>query len=995
MRIARWWSLVFVLTTLSSSVVRSQQYGFMQWTPKQGLAQSQVRCMAQDSKGYLWFGTLGGASRFDGRTFTNYALQEGLPDAQISAMVDDGRGTLWLAAGARLASINGPEVRSESLPPTSRNARIMSLAMDATGRLFIGTDGGGMYLRDTAGIKALTGFPMDTAANIRSIQLLRDGSLLIGTRNGLLHWRHGNCTAIPVGDAEPKTITALAVGRDGTWWIGTAEDGLFRRGPDGREQHYDEESGLLLNNVRCLLVDDEDRTWVGTKFGLNLLEGGRMRVFTIHQGMPNDYITSAFQDSEGDLWFGTDGAGALRYSGDRFVSFTIKDGLCSDLIMSITPDAKGDLWLGSYDNGVCRLDGMATINTLDGLPNNTVWCGLLDKRGRMWFGTSEGLACVENGVVLELPQLDTLGDQRIVSLHETRTGVIWCGMRDGLARVDVDGSVIILGAGENGPGRSVRTITEGPDGTLWLGTENGLYSYDGTSFSALTTKDGLCDNTVQSLCWDVRGRLWAGTANGLSCWDGKHFSEVRFGADFGSNFIDLLVVDLRGRIWAGTNNGLFVFHPDSALTDASNHQHFTTNNGLRSLEFNLNAAHSDRQGRMLFGSTGGLVHHRVARTGEEPNIAPPAIHITGLRSFLQRTDWTGQCQGLDAEGLPLGLILAYRRNYLTFDYVGISLSDAEKVRYRYRLIGYDQNWLPTTDARFASYSNLSHGQYTFEVSTTVDGTSWSSPATFSFEIERPYWLKWWFFLLCGVTLTGTAYGIHRYRLSIRQRHERTRQLMLRSRMLQLEQQALNANMNRHFVFNALNSIQYHINKQDRATASRYLTSFAKLIRKNLDASQNDTTSLAEELERLELYLTLEHMRFKDKFRYTIHVDKGVDSSHVQLPAMMLQPYVENSIWHGILPMERQGEVRITVRTSGADRVAVVIEDDGVGVDRSLGSKQNAPSDHISRGIEITKGRADVLRKLDLSDIRIQGPDQRNDPVTGTVLGTSVTIDLPA
>jgi len=94
-------------------------------------------------------------------------------------------------------------------------------------------------------------------------------------------------------------------------------------------------------------------------------------------------------------------------------------------------------------------------------------------------------------------------------------------------------------------------------------------------------------------------------------------------------------------------------------------------------------------------------------------------------------------------------------------------------------------------------------------------------------------------------------------------------------------------------------------------------------------------------------------------------------------------------------MERQGEVRITVRTSGADRVAVVIEDDGVGVDRSLGSKQNAPSDHISRGIEITKGRADVLRKLDLSDIRIQGPDQRNDPVTGTVLGTSVTIDLPA
>ncbi|HRH39459.1 MAG TPA: histidine kinase, partial [Flavobacteriales bacterium] len=204
-----------------------------------------------------------------------------------------------------------------------------------------------------------------------------------------------------------------------------------------------------------------------------------------------------------------------------------------------------------------------------------------------------------------------------------------------------------------------------------------------------------------------------------------------------------------------------------------------------------------------------------------------------------------------------------------------------------------------------------------------------------------------------------------------------------------------ANMNRHFVFNALNSIQFHINKQDRATASRYLSSFAKLIRKNLDASQSDTTTLAEELERLELYLKLEHMCFKDKFRYTITIEPGVDANHVRLPAMMLQPYVENSIWHGILPMEQQGHVSIVAKLAAeVGRVEVRIEDDGIGVLASLEAKREQEGDHISRGIEITKGRADVLRKLELTDIRIQGPDQWHDPETGKVGGTTVLIELP-
>jgi len=978
--------------------LRAQQFSFKQLTTKDGLAQSQVRSMAQDAQGYLWFGTLGGASRFDGLEFTNYALTDGLPDPQVSAMVRSPEGELFLATGNTLTRWDGRSFHTYPLPDTSHGARILSLAATDTSRLYIGTDGGGVFVRQGERITPLPGYPMDAGAYVRTMLLLKDGRLLIGLREGLLVWDNGRTTAVQVGDRNAKNITALAQSGDGTWWVGTTLDGLFKITPNGATEQFDEDNGLLRDHVRCLFVDDRDRLWVGTKFGLNLMDQGRMRVFTVHQGLPNDNIWCVFQDDEGDLWIGTDGAGAMKYAGDRFITFTIRDGVCSDLIMNMTADAKGDLWLGTYDNGICRMDGMATITTLDGLPNNTIWSGLRDRDGALWFGTSAGVVHLVNGQVQPLPAAVKAEEQPVFSLDQAPDGTIWFGMRGGLLGLRTDGSVVRHVAGKNGPGRSIRSLRRDQYGHLWMATDNGLMrmvSENGRNdrFEQWGTDKGLSDNTVQCLLFDEKGRLWVGTANGLNCMDGGVLRAVRLAGDFGSNFIDLLVADGKGRIWAGTNNGLYAFNPDSLLRSPALAEHISLNDGLRSLEFNLNAAILDR-GRLLLGSAGGMVYHDVIADRRVKEKSAPPTRITGIRSFLQTTDWSKRSTGTDATGLPIDLRLDHRRNHLTFDYLGISLSKPDKVLYRYRLNGFDQDWLPPTEARFASYSNLSHGTYSFEVISSTGNGVWSEPVSFSFEITPPFWLRWWFFALCAIALAAIGYGTIRYRSILRERRERTRQLMLRSRMLQLEQQSLNANMNRHFVFNALNSIQYHINKQDRTTASRYLTSFAKLIRKNLDASQNDTTTLAEELERLELYLVLEHMRFKDKFDYKIDVEPGLNIAEARLPAMMLQPYVENSIWHGILPMDGSGTVRIEVRKAEGDRLEIRILDNGIGVKHSLEAKASGQGDHISRGIEITKGRADVLRRLELTDIRIKGPEERTDPSTGHTTGTQVLVSLP-
>jgi ligand-binding sensor domain-containing protein len=223
---------LFALFVHVGLMTDAQQYAFTQFTPREGLAQSQVRCMAQDAQGYLWFGTLGGASRFDGHAFTNYALQEGLPEAQVNAMLAAHDGTFWLAAGSSLARFDGQHMRTVPMPKSASNSRVLALAENADGDLFIATEGAGVFRKRQDRFAPLEGSRSDTIANVRALLALPDGSLLIGARNGLFKWKDGSYTTIALGGTT-ESVSALAQGKNSDLWIGTFGGGVFRIDANG------------------------------------------------------------------------------------------------------------------------------------------------------------------------------------------------------------------------------------------------------------------------------------------------------------------------------------------------------------------------------------------------------------------------------------------------------------------------------------------------------------------------------------------------------------------------------------------------------------------------------------------------------------------------------------------------------------------------------------------------------------------------------------------
>jgi ligand-binding sensor domain-containing protein len=968
----------------------SQRYNFVNYSLEEGLPQSQVSDICQDRFGYLWIGTETGLSRFDGIEFENYSTDDGLPDNEINKLFLDSQNRLWIATPKGIAQYAKNGFISYSFSQDLIQEYNVNDFAELNGVLYIAADEG--MLRFDQDKFELIPINSESPNSIRAILNIEDTSLFCATRNGLYQF-NGHSFSV-YKDQKLAGLNMSDIARRGDEiFISTYYAGLIS---------LDLNSSVIstiatpVNRIRNIHVT-KDAILCATKNGATEISENSVFHYNLQNGLIFENIRSVFIDREQNIWLGTDGKGLLKLTGKSIISYTKADGLSSDAVMSISQNRKGNFYFGTYDSGLTKwfdpADSLPAIVYADELKNSTVWATLVDHNQNCWVGSATGLDILDPDGNLVQNDLTSSVLTKIRSILFLSDSIQLVGGSDGISMwngVDLIPLYTELSLDVN---KLVSTNQH-----LYIASTTGLYRAKIGSGMNVIELIELPENNVKSITVDDEENIWIGTnSSGIFVMTkgGKLYPFELDYNDTRSRTILGLITDESGDIWVATLNG--VYQISYQFDDQYNFRinHFGYAEGLITLECNQNAIYEDRNNTIWVGTSEGLVQIDPKLNDDLFRFRKPELLITGVRLFMDDFDYSlYDFEENKESGVPLSITFPYNKNHLTFDFIGLHLKDPEGVKYQYRLRGAEENWSPITTNRYATYSFIDHGEYDFEVRATNNSGEWSEISRMQVIILPPFWLTWWFILLSIIAGIGLLILFFQIRIKAIKQKQENEKLGFKNRLLFLEQQSLNASMNRHFIFNSLNSIQYFINSSNKLAANKYLTSFAKLIRKNLDSSQanNFIVTLREEIERIELYLSLEKMRFEGKFEYKIDLDENIDTESIEIPSMILQPFVENSIIHGVLPVEKKGTIRIHIYLEFGFLV-LELTDDGIGIDKSLRMKKSSKDNsHDSMGMEITSRRIDLIRKLTGENLMIIGPFQTNDDL-GNSLGTKVIIKI--
>jgi hypothetical protein len=507
-----------------------------------------------------------------------------------------------------------------------------------------------------------------------------------------------------------------------------------------------------------------------------------------------------------------------------------------------------------------------------------------------------------------------------------------------------------------------------------------------------TFKTYLKSTGIVSLFEDSNGRLWAGGIEGLFLYDHAKNNFTPY-ADPGTqapfSYVRSIVEDGQKNLWLGTESGLLKLNSQGVLV-----RRYSQPYGINGILLSYGSGYKRKNGQLLFGSTSGYFSFFPEKLPQ--NVPPPQIVYSNFR--LLGRPWERDTMGPVKQPLwqLRTLKLNHDQNAFSFDFAAIDFINPEENRHYFKLENYDPDWNRAGSDRRAVYFNVPPGKYVLHVKAANSSGVWSEKSM-NITIVPPWWNTWWFRIPAVILAVGLFYGVIRWRTQYKlklqlERSNKEKQLAdLANKAMELEMKALRAQMNPHFIFNSLNAINRFILQNNKAQASEYLTKFSRLVRLTLQNSQAALISLESELEALQLYLELEAVRFEQRFEFAVHVDKEIDDVMLKVPPLIIQPFAENAIWHGLMHKEEKGRLTIEIFEKG-DALYYKITDDGIGRKKAAELKSGSANTHRSMGMQITADRITLLQQQKFIDSSIQITDLVLPD--GTAGGTEVVLKLP-
>ena len=1013
-------SFIFFFVLQLSVLGYSQQYNFHNYTVKDGIAQSQVYSLLQDSRGYLWIGTYGGGmSRFDGLNFKTFSVNDGLSNNYIYCIREDSKHNIWIGTNYGISEYNGISF-TNYLPNTDTSQfSVQEIDFDSLGRKWLATNSG-VILLDGKNFINVTDQLKEKRSMINAIHVDLSGAVWYGNAEGLFKITSSGSTYKlqnfgKQNGLKPNSITCIKQDFQGNIWIGTYGDGAYKF-TNKKFIRIDEHLELYRQSVLDIYFDSHKHVWFATLSHGMAEYNPTLKKFswlTENEGLSNNHIRCVIQDQSGNYWFGTSGGGVCNYSGKQFTNYDKSSGLGGNFIYCIYRDSKNRLWTGTSAKGLTVLkdDKFSTYNAQNGFLDVKVKCIIEDNFGNLFFGTEGQGVYKFNGK--DFRPVEGLKKIYIRSALKDSKGNLWFATSgDGLYKLLINKYGYKLQHYTNADGllnNRLSCMLYDKQGRLWYGTENNGIGYlkdDVLQKKYFSKNDGLPSNSIRCLTEDESGCLWIGTAgNGIAVLPlyqtDQKIKSYNHNNGLSSSNIYLLSSDQKNNLFVGTETGLDYLVLDKERKPVSI-KHYAKGEGFTGVETCQNSVFKDADGTTWFGTINGLSKFSPGNLIRNEN--PPVTSINDVKLFyvsISNTaykNFAGDWNNVSFIDLP------YNQNHITFDFTAINFSNPEAVKYQWKLEGFDKEWSPVSKNHSILYSNLSAGNYTFLVKACNEDAVWNKePARLNFHISPPIWFRWWFLsfiIISGCSLVVFVFKWRVNRIKAKASEEQ-KKLQLEKDVVELEQKALRLQMNPHFIFNALNSIQSQIGNNNEQLARYYLAKFSHLMRQILDNSRNSSITLEEEISTLENYLLIEKFCNGDRFDYKITADKNIEKDFVRIPPMLLQPFIENSIKHGLKYQFAGANPNPDENKRGMIEVGFIeinnilectVTDNGIG--RTMSEKLKKTSKetyHKSTALFVTQERLDLL-KMDKNILSLEIVDLYDGDENPT--GTKVIVRIP-